>query len=463
MDAYFAIALTLALAQGHFVPDIKTVNNEVQNWAVLIAGSDGWYNYRHQADVCHAYQILHSHGIPDERIIVFMQDDIANNEKNPFPGKLFNGPLSYEEPRNGPEVYHDVPKDYTGQDFTEDAVYDVLMGRTPASGSGKTLKSGSNDNIFIYYTDHGSEGLSALPCTACGLLATKVNEALKSMQAKRMFNKMLIYWESCHSGSMFFTEQQWCPANNTAQCGEELLPSKDILAITAARPNESSYATYDSATVGTFLGDEFSVSWMEDTDKRGDLTKVTVGEQVETVKEKVTESSVQVYGDKSIMEYDLGMFLGSKAAEPINHARRSDSGPKVSQHEAALYTMAKSKGVHYADHMKVAQEKMLDTVLSILKPHISHNLLGATSTSYNLDKLTPDDMEKCYYPLLKAFGKKCYDVNCNYYAYAVTGHFIKACTGDNKVDGVYEAFEDVIESMDKVCDINIRNSVCGVE
>ena len=41
-------------------------------WAVLIAGSDGFFNYRHQADICHAFQILKGHGIPEERIIVFM-------------------------------------------------------------------------------------------------------------------------------------------------------------------------------------------------------------------------------------------------------------------------------------------------------------------------------------------------------------------------------------------------------
>lgn len=34
-----------------------------------------------QADICHAYQILRNHGIPDERIIVFMKDDIAHNEE----------------------------------------------------------------------------------------------------------------------------------------------------------------------------------------------------------------------------------------------------------------------------------------------------------------------------------------------------------------------------------------------
>merc|ERR1711962_905214 len=72
--------------------------NETDIWAVLVAGSNGWYNYRHQADVCHAYQILHAHGIPDDHIIVMMMDDIANNTINPHKGKIINRP-------DGPDVY----------------------------------------------------------------------------------------------------------------------------------------------------------------------------------------------------------------------------------------------------------------------------------------------------------------------------------------------------------------------
>ena len=41
---------------------------------MLVAGSNGWFNYRHQADVCHAYQIVHGHGVPDDHIIVMMYD-----------------------------------------------------------------------------------------------------------------------------------------------------------------------------------------------------------------------------------------------------------------------------------------------------------------------------------------------------------------------------------------------------
>ena len=66
--------------------------------AVLIAGSSGYMNYRHQADVCHAYQILSNNGIPSEQIIVFMYDDIANNVQNPRKCEIINHP-------DGDDVY----------------------------------------------------------------------------------------------------------------------------------------------------------------------------------------------------------------------------------------------------------------------------------------------------------------------------------------------------------------------
>ncbi|QHO30410.1 Vacuolar-processing enzyme [Arachis hypogaea] len=55
---------------------------EGTRWAILIAGSNGYWNYRHQADVCHAYQLLRKGGLKEENIIVFMYDDIAFNEEN---------------------------------------------------------------------------------------------------------------------------------------------------------------------------------------------------------------------------------------------------------------------------------------------------------------------------------------------------------------------------------------------
>ncbi|EFJ45532.1 vacuolar processing enzyme, partial [Volvox carteri f. nagariensis] len=65
------------------------------HWALLVAGSAGsgrWPNYRHQADVCHAYQVLLRGGLRPAHIVVMMYDDIAYDTQNPFPGQVFNSP-----------------------------------------------------------------------------------------------------------------------------------------------------------------------------------------------------------------------------------------------------------------------------------------------------------------------------------------------------------------------------------
>ena len=49
------------------------------HWAVLIAGSNTYSNYRHQSDVHHAYQIMKKNGIPESNIILMSYDDIAES------------------------------------------------------------------------------------------------------------------------------------------------------------------------------------------------------------------------------------------------------------------------------------------------------------------------------------------------------------------------------------------------
>jgi legumain len=52
-------------------------------------------------------------------------------------------------------------QDYTGENVTAANLYAVLLGDKSnlSGGSGKVLNSGPNDNVFIYYTDHGGPGI----------------------------------------------------------------------------------------------------------------------------------------------------------------------------------------------------------------------------------------------------------------------------------------------------------------
>lgn len=111
------------------------------NWAVLIAGSNGWYNYRHQADVFHAYQVITEKGVKPKNIITFAYDDIASYSRNPFPGKVFNKPTYDDE---GVDVYEGVQIDYRGGDVTPENFLAVLEGNKSSLngvGSGRVLET----------------------------------------------------------------------------------------------------------------------------------------------------------------------------------------------------------------------------------------------------------------------------------------------------------------------------------
>lgn len=261
------------------------------NWAVLVAGSNGWYNYRHQSDVCHAYQILHKNGIPDSNIIVMMYDDLAQNTQNPTKGVIINQP-------NGQDVYHGVPHDYTGKDVTPKNFINVLLGNKEAMkgiGSGKVLESGPNDNVFIYYTDHGAVGLVAFPTGV--LYATDLNDTIAKMHSQNKYNQMVVYIEACESGSML----------------ENILPNNiNIYATTASNAKESSYACYYDAKRQTYLGDVYSVVWMEDSDVQ-DLSKETLFQQFLVTQKKTNTSHVMQYGDLALGKaHTVGEFQGSK-------------------------------------------------------------------------------------------------------------------------------------------------------
>ena len=75
MRVVIAITVLALLVQAESDTPVENI------WAVLVAGSKGWENYRHQADVAHAYHVLINHGVSPNRIITFMYDDIANNPK----------------------------------------------------------------------------------------------------------------------------------------------------------------------------------------------------------------------------------------------------------------------------------------------------------------------------------------------------------------------------------------------
>ena len=273
------------------------------NWAVLVAGSNTYTNYRHQSDIFHHYHILVDRGIKPENIIVFAYDDIASASRNPFPGKIFNSP-------EGKDVYAGVVIDYYGKDVTPENFIAALTGdadsitKKDERTTGKILQSTSEDNVFMFYSDHGSDNLVSFPGKY--LYADELIDTFNVMYEKKMYKELVFYLESCHSGSMF----------------DGLLPDNiKIYAVTAAGPDENSYAEYCSSDakvngtlIGSCLGDEFSCRFMEDIDSRpGDkLKSYTMDEQFNYLVDAVTGSTVHRYGDLEIAKKSIYEFVNAQ-------------------------------------------------------------------------------------------------------------------------------------------------------
>ena len=78
---------------------------------------------------------------------------------------------------------------------------------------------------------------------------------------------------------------------------EGLLPANiNIYGTTASNAEESSYACYYDDKRQTYLGDLYSVNWMEDSDAE-DITKESLFKQFQVTLKKTTESHVMQYGD----------------------------------------------------------------------------------------------------------------------------------------------------------------------
>ena len=266
------------------------------HWAVLVAGSNTYSNYRHQADVAHAYQILKSQGVPAENIVYMAYDDVADNSRNPLKGQLFNK-------TNGENVYDASVVDYKGTDVTAEKFLAVLTGDEATAG-GKVLKSNAESMVFIYYTDHGAPNLVAFPSGGY-LYADKLSAAMQEMQSKQMFSQLTFYIEACESGSMF----------------PDLTSNGKIYGVTASNASQSSWASYcgseamvNGTNIGSCLGDLFSTNWMEDTDKAiagSEMASESLSQQYNTVKTETTRSPVLKFGDFSFLDEGLGEFQGT--------------------------------------------------------------------------------------------------------------------------------------------------------
>ena len=428
---------------------LAAVQANSDHWAVLVTGSKGFMNYRHQADTCHAYKLLKDNGIPEDQIILMSADDAAYSRSNPFPGQLYNKPTAAEA---GFDVYNGCKMAYKGRDVTPANLLNVLVGNA-SEVNGPVLKSNANSKVFFYFADHGAPGLVAMPYGGY-LYADQFNQALKTMHDKKMFKEMTVYMEACESGSMF---------------ENHLKDNLNIYATSAANSHESSWGTYchpndvvGGKSIGSCLGDLYSVNWMEDSD-RGKMSSETLQDQYKIVKSKTTKSHVLQWGDVSFTKEPIGNFESGADAlvkkqkwwKELKHVGKQflkdvtewDKWTAVEQNDSAVD--ARDITLHYM-YAKVQEDPTEENMENLMK-----ELAKRTQIEKEFQAMFPRHIEAvgnktvplptdfaCYRKLVNTYTEACGEAD--EYALKFFHYFVAEC------EGLKSAPEKIVESVESV-------------
>jgi len=203
-------------------------------WALLIAASKGWPNYRFQSDVFAMYQLLKQHGYADDHIVLICEDDVARHSNNPHPGEL-------RISDTGTNVYDAAAIDYRLSTLTPDDIGDILQGRA-SDRLPQVLHPDADDNVFIFWSSHGSPESMDFGGQQ-SMTYHRMNQILETTPHR----KLLFTIEACYSGGL----GKYCQG----------LPG--TLFITAANPYETSHADVWSENVGVYLSNGFTRGFQE--------------------------------------------------------------------------------------------------------------------------------------------------------------------------------------------------------
>lgn len=239
--------------------DIEDQDSPVQykelkdSWALLVQGSSDWENYRHQADVLNVYQMLKAQGWDDDHIILIISNDIAYNPKNIFPGEVATSTY-------GDNLYRDATVDYASDTLTVNDIKDVMLGKR-SEHLPVVLDTDDQSNVLVFWSGHGclkytrkSDGFVWRDKEIFS--DSEFRETLVSMNTQGRYRKMLMLLEPCYSRVMA------TQANN--------IPG--ILSFASAAANESSFADFHSAELGTWMSDRFSNNLVNTLSEKPDQT-----------------------------------------------------------------------------------------------------------------------------------------------------------------------------------------------
>lgn len=188
------------------------------------------------ANTLSLYRTVKRLGIPDERIILMLADDMACNARNNYPAQVFNNE------NHQLNLYGDnVEVDYRGYEVTVENFLRVLTGRhESAVPRSKRLLSDEGSHILLYMTGHGGDEFLKFQDNE-ELQSHDLADAVKQMKEKHRFKELLIMVDTCQAATLF-----------------SQLHSPGVLAIGSSMKGENSYSHHLDSDIGVSVVDRFT-------------------------------------------------------------------------------------------------------------------------------------------------------------------------------------------------------------
>lgn len=211
-------------------------------YAVLVQGSNGWNNYRHQADVLSVYQMLKTKGFDDDHIILIIDKALASDAMNPEPGII-------RAEDGGNDLLAGCSMDYDNADISPSDISNILLGvktdKTPV-----VLPKDAGQNVLLFWSGHGhnhaNNGADELVWRNAdvgrGMTADLLRQTISLMHQQGHYRKMFVLTEPC------FSEAVITP----------LVGIPGVLAMSSAGTFEQSFADNWSTELGVWRCDRFS-------------------------------------------------------------------------------------------------------------------------------------------------------------------------------------------------------------
>ncbi len=224
-------------------------NELTDQYALLVQGSNGLNNYRHQADVLSMYQLLRNNGYDDDHIVLILDKQLANQV-----GDVVRTSVGGRDLLGGSDGLPKAIVDYDNADITPTDITKIMLGQT-SDKLPVVLPKDAGNNVLFYWSGHGANandgGREAFVWrdTRTGFSPRMMQETTAEMLNSQHCRKMLIVAEPCYGENVIATVKG----------------IQGVLAISGANGMEQTWAENFNSAIGSsgvYMCDRFTSNFV---------------------------------------------------------------------------------------------------------------------------------------------------------------------------------------------------------